>query len=496
MKTRNLCFALILFVLAGCSKKNDVVINNGGGKVSDKFLLGSTLQSNMVIQRDKPLVIWGNVPAAGLAIAVTVSWNNTTFNTTAGSSGSWRVIVPASAANSNPQTITVKANKFDPVVLTNVLIGDVWICAGQSNMVMPLDAIAPFTGVLDYQNEIAAANFPQIRTFTTQSEYETSPVAYFKTSPGWDICSPANAGNLSAIAYYFARKLNTSLNVPVGVIVSAINGSYGQEWTNAEAINGDPLVQRVYSGDASQLYNGMINPLTNLNIKGFIWYQGENNQHDDAPDYTKLNAALINGWRSKFNDNGLPFYLVQLTPFAEDYNTTTPKGGDPTLDYLAKFREQQANVLTVPGTGMAVTMDVGEEANHHPRNKKPVGERLALLALKNNYGQQVECYGPHFSSYTVNGNTATINFTPGTANGLNTIGSQPLKQFFFVAGVDKVFRQASAVISGNIIIVTAPADLHTPIQAIRYAFTNAPVTNLQNSAGLPAEPFRTDNWDN
>jgi len=145
---------------------------------------------------------------------------------------------------------------------------------------------------------------------------------------------------------------------------------------------------------------------------------------------------------------------------------------------------------------MAVTMDVGEEANHHPRNKKPVGERLALLALKNTYGQNVECYGPHFSSWSATGNTAIINFSAGTANGLNTIGNQPLNQFFFVAGTDHIFRQGTAKITGNVVIVTAPTGTPLPIQAVRYAFTNAPVTNLQNSAGLPAEPFRTDNWDN
>ena len=335
-----------------------------------------------------------------------------------------------------------------------------------------------------------------IRTFTIQSDYESTPASALKFDVNWKICSPQNAGNLSAVAYFFARKLHTTMNVPVGIIVSSINGSYCQEWTNKDAIADDPPLNSIYSSNSSTLYNGMINPLANLAIKGFIWYQGENNQHDNPVNYTRLNSALIKGWRTMFNDNTLPFYFVQLTPFAEDYNTTNPPGGDKTLDYLAMFREGQANILSTAGTGMAVTMDVGEEANHHPRNKKPVGERLALLALKNTYNQNVECYGPHYSSWLASGNTVTISFSAGTANGLNTIDNKPLNQFFFVAGTDHVFRQGTATVQGNKISITAPANTPLPVQAVRYAFTNAPVTNLQNSAGLPAEPFRTDTWSN
>ena len=491
MKTRWLCFALLILTMAGCSKK-DINPQKHSNAVP---VLGSPLQSNMVVQRDKPFIIWGTATSKQ-KIAVNVSWNLTTFNVIADDSGNWKVTVPASAANTNPQTITAKADGADAVILTNVLIGDVWLCSGQSNMVMPVGLIAPFTGVLNYQTEIASANYPLIRTLTIQSDYESKPATRLNFPAQWNVCSPANAGNLSAIAYFFARKLHITLNVPVGVIISAINGAYCQEWANKDVIVNDPLLNSVYSNNSSILYNGMINPLTNLAIKGFTWYQGENNQHDDPANYTALNSALIKGWRTQFNDNALPFYFVQLTPFAEDYNTTTPPGGDKTLNYLAKFREGQANILSVPGTGMAVTMDVGEEANHHPRNKKPVGERLALLALKNTYNQNVECYGPHYSSWSVNGNTATISFSSGSANGLSTVNNNPLNQFFFVAGTDHVFRQGIATIQGNTISITAPANTPLPVQAVRYAFTNAPVTNLQNSAGLPAEPFRTDTWSN
>lgn len=493
MKIRLFYSALLALLLAGCSKKESTGPQKSTG--TNTFALNSLLQSNMVVQRDKPFTIWGTA-AANEKITVNVSWSTTTLNTFADASGNWKVTAPASKVNTTSQTITVKPSSSTATVLTNILIGDVWVCSGQSNMVMPVDAISPFTGVIDYEAEIAAANYPLIRTLTVQEDYESSPATDLKTAVKWNICSSQNAGSLSAVAYFFARKLHTTLGVPIGIIVSAINGSYCQEWTNKDAIADDPILTAAYSGNNSTLYNGMINPLISLSIKGFIWYQGENNQHDAPASYTRLNSALITGWRTQFKDNTLPFYLVQLTPFAEDYNTTTPPGGDKTLDYLAKFREGQANVLSTTGTGMAVTMDVGEEDNHHPRNKKPVGERLALLALKNEYGQDVECYGPHFSSWQTNGNTAIISFSTGTANGLNTINNQPLNQFFFIAGTDHVFRQGVASIVGNTITIIASSDTPLPIQAIRYAFTNAPVTNLQNSAGLPAEPFRTDNWSN
>jgi len=266
---------------------------------------------------------------------------------------------------------------------------------------------------------------------------------------------------------------------------------------NSDAAVTYPEVAGYLGASGTYLFNGMISPLLNLQLKGFLWHQGESDQNiSPVGDYTKLNAALTKYWRLVFNQPDLPFYLVQLAPFAVDYNATTPAGGNPTLDWLAYFREAQANVLVVPNTGMAVTMDVGEAANHHPRNKKPVGERLALLALKNTYGQNVVCDGPKYSGYTLRGNTAIISFAGVTANGLTTLNNQPLNQLFFVAGTDHIFRQAMAQIAGNTVSVTAPENTPLPIQAVRYAFTNSAITNIQNDAGLPMEPFRTDNWDN
>ena len=501
MKVKWLSLVALLFILASCHKNENVTPGNQGNTTKGNgtatpFSISSLLQSNMVVQRDKPFTIWGQATAK-LKITINVSWNLSAFTTVADSLGNWFVVVPASAANVNPQTIIAKADGFDALVLTNIVVGDIWVCSGQSNMVMPLDSIAPFEGVLNYKAEIAVANYPLIRMLTLQEDQEALPVSNLGRSAIWSVCSPLTAGNVSAVAYYFARKLNITLNVPVGIVVSAVDGSYCQDWTNVGAVQSDPVLAATYLAGSSTLYNGMINPLINLSVKGFTWYQGENNQNDNPPsNYTRLNSALIQGWRGMFNQGTLPFYYVQLTPFAQDYNNTEPPGGDTTSDGLAKFREAQANIRAVTGTGMAVTMDVGEPDNHHPRNKKPVGERLALLALNYTYGQSVQCVGPQFASFTTNQYTATVNFAPGTADGLNTIGNAPLNQYFFVAGGDQVLREGKAVINGNTIVITAPQSTPLPIMAIRYAFTEAPVTNLQNSAGLPAEPFRTDNWNN
>ena len=500
MRSRILLFALyMLLVLAGCKKESNTPppIIPPPVKITGTLTIANVLQSNMVIQRDKPFQVWGKAPAAA-KITVNVSWNSSDFTAVTNGSGKWSVTIPASAANSNPQTITAKATDVNTVTLNNILIGDVWICSGQSNMVYEVDSIPPFGGVTDYHNEIAAANFPLIRALTIQTDLESNPVDSLTFPAVWTVCSPQTVGKMSAVAYYFARKLYTSLNVPIGIIVSAVNGTSCEAWINNAGFQANPYLTK-YSGinNATMYYNGMINPLINLPIKGFTWYQGENNKNNNpVSDYTKLNSALITAWRQVFNQGSLPFYFVQMTPFDQYYYSTNPVGGYPSSDDYAKFREAQANVLAVPNTGMAVTMDVGEPANQHPHNKKPVGERLALLALNNTYSQPVQCYGPQYASYTTSGNAVTISFKQGTADGLNTISNLPLKQYFFVAGTDHNFIQASAAISGSQVILTAPANTPLPIQAVRYAFTVDPVTNLQNSAALPMEPFRTDNWSN
>lgn len=503
-----LYFVLAILVLQGCSKKEGVPVTPDMGypqippppvdiPQNKDFTVSNVLQNNMVIQRDKPFQVWGT-SAAKAQIEVTASWNNAAVTAIADNKGNWIALIPAAPANSNPQTLTCKLSGQPTIALSNLLIGDVWICSGQSNMVMPVDVTPPsFKGVTNYTQEIAAANYPLIRMLNVAADYQPLPANKLTYVTTWDICSPLTVGKISAVGYFFARKLHTTLNVPIGIIISAVNGTSCETWANQYVFDNNKDLASFYSNSNTYLFNGMINPFVNLSVKGFTWYQGENNQNNyPVSNYTKLSSALVQGWRYAFNQGQLPFYFVQLTPFAADYYNTTPVGGDETASDFAKFREAQANILATPGTGMAVTMDVGEADNHHPVNKKPVGERLALLALNKTYSLNVDCVGPKYASFTQSGKNVIINYTAGTANGLSTTNGDPLKQYFFVAGADRVFHQAVASISGNAIVLAVQNDTPLPIAAIRYAFTSAPITNLQNSAGLPAEPFRTDNWGN
>ena len=482
---------LCAVMIAGCKKDKAPDPAKPTETVTDRpFTIAAVLQSNMVIQRDKPAKIWGTAKAKS-NITVTAGWAQP-VTTTTGNDGYWVATIPAAVANATPQTLRIASPGEAPVMFDNILIGDVWICAGQSNMAMPVAPLAPsFGGVENYGAEIALANYPQIRTFTVKENYQDAPQTDLAKPGSWIACTPQNAGSLSATAYFFARKLHTDLNVPIGIIISAVNGSWCETWTNLSALKNDELLSAyIGNNQSSALYNGMIAPLTNLSIKGFTWYQGENNQKmTPVSDYTRLNTALINGWRTAFNQGTLPFYYVQITPFDDNGSA------NPFLNYLAKFREAQSNVRSrAQGTGMVVTMDAGEVNNHHPRYKKQVGERLALLALNNTYGKNLKSVGPQYASFTQSGNTVSISFT--NSEGLNTINNAPVNQYFFVAGADQKFYPAMAAINGDKITLTVPVEITGAVNAVRYAFTNYPITNLQNGARLPMEPFRTDSWAN
>ncbi|RYD93570.1 MAG: hypothetical protein EOP54_18960, partial [Sphingobacteriales bacterium] len=466
-----------------------------------KFNVASILQSNMVIQRDKPFNVWGKA-TPNFTVSVKASWNPGLFTAVSDASGNWIVAIPAAPANAVPQTLSASVNGQIPVKLSNLLIGDVWVCSGQSNMEMTVDSTSSgffYSGITNYKAEIAAANFPLIRQVNIRVSRQVAAQDTLRYAPNWTVCSPATVGPYSAVAYFFARTVHLGANVPVGIVVSCFGGSAAQQWTSKETIQNDPVLAGYYkAGSNSNLYNGMISPLRNLSIKGFTWYQGESNR-DDTPltNYTRLTSAMIGNWRALFNQGQLPFYYTQVTPYARDFFSTSPWGGNAVLNDYAYFREAQAAIKAVtPNTGQAITMDVGDLVRIHPFNKRPIGERLGLLALKSTYGVSVQAAGPQYASWTASGSKATISFAAGTATGLNTIKNAPLKQFFFAAGSDRVFRQATAVLSGNQVIVTASADTPLPIQAVRYAFTNFPITNLQNASGLPMEPFRTDDWTN
>ena len=459
------------------------------------FKVADVLGDNMVIQRDKPFSIWGSAPQ-GDVVTVKVTWNSNSFTATAKSNNSWQIIIPAAPVNIKPQKIEIKDGD-KTVTIKNILIGEVWVCSGQSNMDMPVDSVGPwfgYEGVVNYQQEIADANWPGLRLIDIKDDYENNPVQNISQPAPWTVCNPANVKAYSAVAYFFGRKIMTALQVPVGLVVSSVGGTSCEAWTSKQTLLSDTLLTNNYYGknNSSKLFNGMINPLKYMSVKGFIWYQGENNRHDNPfSNYTVLNSAMINNWRNVFAQGNLPFYLVQMTPYDENFFY----GGTEKDNDYAFFREAQANILKqVSNTGMAVTLDVGDAFRIHPKDKKPVGERLGLLALNNTYGITVQSVGPQFLSYTQNNYTITIEYKAGTANGLNSKDGAALGQFFFVSGADKIFRKATAVINGDKVMLTVPASTPLPVLSVRYAFTNYPITNLQNSDGLPAEAFRTDDW--
>jgi sialate O-acetylesterase len=472
--------------------------------------LANVLQSNMVIQQGKPFKLWGTA-TAGQIITVTTDWAApVTAKTNA--AGNWiaQVNVPkVKPGNFTPHSITVN-NGAETIKLTDVLIGEVWLCVGQSNMDMIVNEamFLTYPGVVNYKEEIAAANFPAIRMYKVNAQFKIAPVADTKGS--WVVCSPKTAGNFSGTAYFFGRELFTKLNVPVGLVVSAAPGASTQAFTKREVLTGDSILNQTYLAPQLQyinsqqkvdttgffslvtkpvlLYNGNIYPLFNLSVKGIAYYQGESNARSDKRDvYLNLFGKMLADWRHDLKQGDLPFYFTEIAPYRE--------ANEDTLSYnAAYFRETQEQLLSLKNTGIAITLDAGKERNVHPPDKRSVGERLAKNALNKTYGlKDVQYLGPRFKKFKVEGNTIKITFDKKSlGSGLVTKdGKAP--QYFFVAGDDKRFYPAEASITGNEIWLSNH-NVSRPV-AIRYAYTNWVNTNLQNKEGLPAMQFRTDIWE-
>jgi sialate O-acetylesterase len=477
------------------------------------FTLANVLQSHMVVQQAKPLKLWGTAPAA-TNIRLLADWQKEAVVVQTDADGKWLGQLPVPAAtpgNYKAHSLRI-SNAEDTITLTDILIGEVWLCSGQSNMDMEMKANPPWLeGVLDYEKEIAAANHPAIRFINIEKKFTKTPIEEVKGN--WQVVSPETAGTLSGVAYYFARDLQEKLRLPVGLVVTSFGGSAAQAWTSRKALAADSLVKEHYlnpfdkSPQAKEsldsiktleklfevlarpalLYNAMIHPLKNLSIRGFLWYQGEANKKDGSM-YTRLQAALIRGWRKDFAQGQLPFYYVQMTPYNWEEN-------DSTATYYARLREAQEAVMKqVDHTGMAVTMDIGEADNIHPRNKKDVGVRLSKLALHHTYGQKDVAYlGPRYSKYTIKGSTLRVAFDPESiGSGLITTDQQAPKHFY-LAAKDRIFYPAEARIVGEQVWLQSDK-VQKPV-AVRYAFTNYPITNFGNKEGLPAIPFRTDLWE-
>ena len=498
-----------------------------GSIAYSEVTLPNVIGNNMVLQRNMQVPIWGWA-SAGEEISVTLSTQaegvEPLFSTTAtaDAEGNWQVKLPAMAAG-GPYTLRV--NGSNTIELTNVLFGEVWVCSGQSNMQWSVNASK------DNEAEIAAAMYPKIRLFYVPRVPSGLPQQ--DVAADWYETTPETIPNFSAVAYYFGRKLYKNLDVPIGLINTSWGGTRIEPWTPPVGFTTVPALASIYKEvedvqanyraqlpqkikeieawiaetrkaletDAmltqmpnnthplahqqrpTALYNGMVHPIVPYAIRGALWYQGESNLRDGMLYHEKM-KALINGWREVWEQGEFPFYFVQLAPFNYGGRNASPY-------FLPQIWEAQTATLALPNTGMAVTTDIGNLRDIHPRNKQDVGRRLALWALAKDYGRDDVTYsGPLYKSMAVEGNTIRLTFDH-VGSGLTSRDEKPLT-WFQIAGEDKQFVEAEAMIDGDTVVVSSDA-LENPV-AVRFGWHQSAEPNFVNKEGLPASPFRTDSW--
>jgi sialate O-acetylesterase len=458
--------------------------------------LPGVLSSNMVMQQDIQAALWG-WGSPNESVLISASWGQTA-NATADASGKWstKIQTPKAIAGANQTKHTLTfTGKNNTVSLSNILIGDVYLCSGQSNMGYIMQVNAPWTlGVIDYESEIAAANYPNIRI--NRPNANPQYVALENNSCSWSECSPSTIASFPAVPYYFARHLynNANINIPIGLLVPAVGGSSVQSWTRREALAADPVLKSAvldpfdqspslaYATASTVLFNGMIAPLIPFSIKAFLWYQGEANNGTNNYEnyYTRLNSVMLADWRALWGQGNIPFYYVQM----------------PAYQYMSPaLRDQQTNMLTVNNTGMAVALDLADAdlTNIHPRNKKDVGIRLAKIAEAKIYQQNVVYAGPMLKSFSVEGNKIRIRFHAASiGSGIASRDGQALTHFQ-IAGSDNNFVTATAVVDGSDVLVSA-ISVSNPVN-VAFAYSSTAIPNLINKEGLTACPFRTDRWN-
>jgi sialate O-acetylesterase len=506
-----------------------------------------------VLQRDKSLPIWGT---ADVGEKIIVTFGEQRREATAGHDGRWIAYLDPLPSSTTGTELTIAGR--NTITLRNVVVGDVWLCSGQSNMEWPVSRAA------NAEAEVAAANFPLLRHIRIERAVAETPAETAKTS-GWQPASPQTTGGFTAVGYYFARDIHQKIGVPIGIIHSSWGGTPVEAWMSPAALETDPAfavvrerwqqnlsayparkveyearlaawnqaeaqvkaglgtrVDNVARGRApvrldpaalysdwlrqnprpraprgpgdpwtpAGLFNGMINPLLPYALRGALWYQGESNA-DRAAEYHALFSTMIRAWRVHFGQDDFPFYWVNLANYA------VPTDGNERGRTYAFLREAQTRTLALPNTGQALAIDIGDPKDIHPTNKQEVGLRLALLARNRVYGIFGDDTGPTFVSATREGAARATG--PGQAmrvrfshaSGGLVSHDKPV-QSLELAGVDRVFHPADGRIDRDTLIVTAFA-VREPV-AVRYAWTNAPDANLYNGAGLPAVPFRSDEW--
>lgn len=445
-----------------------------------EIVLPAIFGDNMVLQQKAEAPVWGKA-TPGKMVNVSTSWDKKKYSVRAENDGSWKVKVNTPSAG-GPYEITISDGTV--LKLKNVLIGEVWICSGQSNMQMPMKGFRnqPVAG----SNEaiVKSAN-ENIRLFTVERNRSFEPLD--NLTGQWKNCIPENVAEFSATAYYFGRMLQEILDVPVGLICSSWGGTRIEPWISETGLTEfgwvklpDKQTEEVSSGVPGALFNAMIHPMVGYSIRGVIWYQGESNK-DEPKQYRELLPGLIKDWRSQWNTGDFPFYYVQIAPY--DYGTDKLSS-----TYLREAQLKASNSL--PNIGMACILDAGEKDCIHPANKKVVGDRLAYLALAQTYGKGGFSFsGPVLKDMSVEENIVHLTFDHAES-GMTSYGKEITG--FKVAGEDKKFYQAFVRITRSGISLSSP--LVTNPVAVRYAFSNFPEAELFNVEGLPASSFRTDDW--
>jgi sialate O-acetylesterase len=475
--------------------------------------LASIFTDHAVLQRERPVPIWGQ-SKPGEKVEVTFGSHSVTA--TANESGRWSATLPAMPASSEPRDLTA-SSPGRSVTKADVVVGDVWLAAGQSNMERSVQRIETPA------EEIARATAPLIRHFNVRQVVAERPTD--ELGGEWVVCDPKTVGTFSAVGYFFAKEMTEALGVPVGIINASYGGTRIEAWCDPDLLASHDGFAGVrerwikaaadYAGKAgaygaalakwqreaelakargirftvrqpgqpegapghrqtpSGLYNGMIHPLVPYSLRGFLWYQGESNV-DRPEEYAELFPALINSWRGKFGQGDLPFYFVQLANF---------KGLKPGQDW-ALFREVQSRALALPETGMAVTVDIGDPEDIHPKNKKDVGRRLSLIARKRLFGQAVTDQGPTLQEAKKEGQSIRLSFA--NADGLRSTGESVAG--FELAGEDGIYHGAQAVLEDHAVVVSS--DLVENPLVVRYGWHNTPTIALFNESGLPMTPFQ------
>jgi sialate O-acetylesterase len=482
IKSRLAILALALAAAGICvAKEPATAVEPVRAASPDKSVsLASIFSDHMVLQRDMRVPIWGQAKPGA---KVEVKLDGAAKETTADADGKWKVTLDSLPAG-GPHELSVSSGD-EHLNLTDVMVGEVWIASGQSNMEWPLSKAK------DAEKEIAAADLPDIRFIDVPNQTANHPRASFKTK-GWQACKPDNVGGFSAVAFFFARNLHDNLHVPIGLIGCNWGGTRMEAWTSEEALSASPtFAPAVKAADSpladpaaqaarknnpnelSALFNGMVSTVVPYGIRGVIWYQGEANagKHDQ---YAELSKLMIADWRNRWGQGEFPFLLVQLAAF------------EPGGESWPFLREAQFRTLETPNTGMAVAIDIGEQKDIHPKNKQDVGARLALAARAVAYGEKVEYSGPVYREMKPEGRAIRIAFDH-VGGGLEAKGE--LKGFQ-VAGADGKYVPAEAKIEGSDVVVSSK-EVADP-QAVRYDWSAFPDGTLYNTDGLPAVPFRTD----